>query len=309
MARKQRVHFYGAVYHVIARGNNKEVIFKDKYDKYEYLELIKRYKKKFDFSLFAYVLMENHVHLAVEVKEEPLSSIMQGLQLAYTQYFNKKYSHVGHVFQQRFKALLCDNDPYLLALIKYIHRNPVRAQLATTVEYPWSSHRNYLNASDSLVDINYPLSLLSSCKQEALSKYLELVGVPEDEQTIEKVFNNVWEKRIQPGEKKKADTSLENVVAAVSETMGVSEQELFRQSRKRYLVAARNLVIFQAVRNEICSRTEVSKFFGISQSVATRGYNSILDDSRLMELSKQIEEKVKIMHFCKPDPSDIIIAK
>lgn len=99
MARKPRIHYYGAITHSIARGNNKENIFYENADKAKYLDLLKKYRDKYDFLLYAYVLMDNHLHLLIEVRDIPLSGIMHGLQLSYTQYFNKKYGRVGHIFQ------------------------------------------------------------------------------------------------------------------------------------------------------------------------------------------------------------------
>ena len=98
MARKPRIHYENAIYHVIARGNNRENIFLDARDKDKYLELIGKYKQKYGFELFAYVLMDNHVHLLIYIDQISISKIMQGIQQTYTQYYNKKYRHVGHVF-------------------------------------------------------------------------------------------------------------------------------------------------------------------------------------------------------------------
>jgi len=78
--------------------------------------------------------MPNHVHLLVETGSTPLAKFMQGLQQSYTQHFNRSYRKVGHLFQGRYKAIICDRDKYLLALVRYIHLNPVRAKLATRGE-------------------------------------------------------------------------------------------------------------------------------------------------------------------------------
>lgn len=88
-----------------------------------YLELLNRYKKKCGFILYAYVLMNNHVHLLVETPETPISKIMQMLNFTYAQYFNRRYGKVGHLFQGRYKSFLCDRDQYLLSLVRYIHLN------------------------------------------------------------------------------------------------------------------------------------------------------------------------------------------
>jgi len=90
--------------------------------------------------LYAFALMPNHLHLLMETAEIHLSKIMQGLQQSYTAYFNRKYEVEGHLFQGRYKAILCDGDAYLLTLLKYIHLNPVRAKISGRPdEYLWSS--------------------------------------------------------------------------------------------------------------------------------------------------------------------------
>ncbi len=145
MARKPRVEFSGALYHVICRGNQRQVIFRNDADRKYYLDSLERYRQWYGFKVYAYVLMSNHVHMLLETGGMPLSRIMQGLQLRYTGYFNRKYNKVGHLFQGRYKAILCDRDAYLLELVRYLHLNPQRMrspmQAAT---YRWSSHGAYL---------------------------------------------------------------------------------------------------------------------------------------------------------------------
>jgi putative transposase len=113
-------------------------------------------------SLYAYCLMPNHVHLLVETSEAPLAKFMQGLQQSYSQWFNRIHDKVGHVFQGRYKAIVCDRDEYLLTLIRYIHLNPVRARLVESPEaYPYSGHRAYLtDHRRALVDTDTVLNML-----------------------------------------------------------------------------------------------------------------------------------------------------
>ena len=144
MARKPRVHYEGAFYHVTARGNNKSEVFRDEEDKQKYMDLVKKYGRKYAVTLHAYVLMDNHLHLLAQVAETPLSRYMQLVQQCYTQYFNRRHRRVGHLFQGRYNAELITNDVYLLEVVKYIHLNPVKAGLVERPdEYPWSSYRHY----------------------------------------------------------------------------------------------------------------------------------------------------------------------
>ena len=106
MARKPRVEFPGAFYHVIARGNRRAPLFHDDADYAAYLARLERYRRRDGLRCYAYVLMTNHLHLLVETGEVPLSRTMQTLQFTYTQYYNGRYRKTGHLFQGRYKAIL-----------------------------------------------------------------------------------------------------------------------------------------------------------------------------------------------------------
>ena len=107
VARKPRVHFPGAFYHVISRGNHGEIIFHDDLDRKRHLSLLEEVQNRYSSKLYAYVLMENHVHLLEEVGVAPLSKIMQNLQFRYTRYYNLRYGKIGYLFQGRYKAIIC----------------------------------------------------------------------------------------------------------------------------------------------------------------------------------------------------------
>jgi len=145
MPRRPRINLPGALYHVLARGNRRQAVFRDVVDYRAYLRRLEAGLRRTGVRCFAFVLMPNHVHLLVEPQQVPLASLMQGLQQGYTQEFNRRYRTVGHVFQGRYGAILCDRDAYLLELVRYLHLNPVRGGLAQDpADYPWSSHRAYL---------------------------------------------------------------------------------------------------------------------------------------------------------------------
>jgi REP element-mobilizing transposase RayT len=174
MPRKPRIEFNGAFYHVIARGNQRQKIFKDATDFQKYLQFLTIYKNRYSYHLYAYVLMSNHVHLLIETGDIPLSRILQGINQSYTMHFNRRYRTVGHLFQGRYKAILCDRDAYLLALLKYIHHNPLRARIAETLDlYPWSSHHAYTDKNNplGLVDADRVLRMFSETKGRARKHY------------------------------------------------------------------------------------------------------------------------------------------
>jgi putative transposase len=177
MARRPRIHYPGGLYHVIARGNRGLKVFRRDQDCRLYLKFLEEYKERYVFLLYAYVLMPTHLHLLIEVGQVPLSKVMQSLQFRYTRNYNLRYQSWGHLFQGRYKAILCEKDSYLLELSAYIHLNPVRAKLVKDPgEYPWSSYREYLKGSrGGLVDGSFVLSQFSGVKGRAIRAYERFV--------------------------------------------------------------------------------------------------------------------------------------
>jgi REP element-mobilizing transposase RayT len=144
MARKPRIHYPGAYYHVILRGNARQDIFFDDTDRYRFYLLLQEGTERFGHRIHAFCLMTNHVHLVVQVSDKPLSKIMQNLSFRYTRWVNWRQNRSGHLFQGRYKSVVVDGDEYLLELVRYTHLNPVRAGIAETPSaYCWSSHAAY----------------------------------------------------------------------------------------------------------------------------------------------------------------------
>jgi REP element-mobilizing transposase RayT len=162
MARRPRIFAPGLLYHVIARGNQRQLTFLAKGDYEAYLARLKRYRGRYGVVLYAYCLMPNHVHLLLQTAEAPLAKFMQGLQQSYTQHFNRTREKVGHLFQGRYRAIVCEKEEYLAALVRYIHLNPVRAGLIEDAgAYPYSGHRAYLTGNGGgLVDPEPVLGML-----------------------------------------------------------------------------------------------------------------------------------------------------
>lgn len=121
MARPPRLEYPGAVCHVIARGNNRQAIFADDRDRTTYLQKLGHYCTEKEVNLLGYCLLSNHLHLLLETPQENLSKLMQPLQTSFTLSFNRRHRHTGHVFEQRYKALVVDRDNYLLHVSRYIH--------------------------------------------------------------------------------------------------------------------------------------------------------------------------------------------
>jgi len=145
MARKPRIHLPGGLYHVIFRGNGGQPVLLSDADRYRFYLLLQEGTCRFGYRVHAFCLMTNHIHLALQAGDIPLSRGMQNLSFRYTRWINWRENRAGHLFQGRFKAVLVDGDSYLLELVRYIHLNPVRAGMVKVPEdYPWSGHRAYL---------------------------------------------------------------------------------------------------------------------------------------------------------------------
>ena len=179
MPRTARIAPKEYVYHILTRGNNREDVFKDEKDYKKYIEILKRYKEKYNFRLYHYVLMRNHVHLVVEPTEEggTLAEIMKGINLSYAQYFKFWYKHIGHFWQDRYKSIIISKDDYLLACGSYVELNPVRAGVVKDPrDYKWSSYNVYAyGKADPLIDVHSVYKGLSKNERERRRRYREFV--------------------------------------------------------------------------------------------------------------------------------------
>lgn len=150
MARKVRIQYPGAIYHVMNRGDHREEIFDDDVDRGCFLETLAECCQKTDFQVHAYCLMGNHFHLVVETPKANLSDGMKWLLQTYTSRYNRRHRYFGHLFSGRFRAPIVDGsgNGYLRTACEYVHLNPIRAQLVGDDEplrrYAWSSYPQYL---------------------------------------------------------------------------------------------------------------------------------------------------------------------
>lgn len=167
----------GTIYHIYNRGNGSQDIFREDNDYRFYLNKLKENLKKHNVLLICYVLMPNHIHLVVRQETEiPIYKFISSLHTSYSTYFNKKYRHLGHVFQDRFKQVIIDSDEQLIYLSKYIHLNPIKAKLAQEPwKYLWSSNSEYLG--------NDPLSMCS--KEILINSLMTITGIEKEDFTRE----------------------------------------------------------------------------------------------------------------------------
>lgn len=159
----------------MARGIDRQAIFRNPQDFEKYRQILKECKPISGFELYAYCLMPNHVHFLIREVEEELGKTFQRISSRYAYWFNKKYKRCGHLFQDRFKSETVDDDRYFLTLLRYIHRNPVAAKICLNVaDYRWSSYRELMGRK-SLVDPDYSLKLFSDSKRAARLAFMEHV--------------------------------------------------------------------------------------------------------------------------------------
>ncbi|QCX33343.1 transposase [Caloramator sp. E03] len=178
MPRLPRILINGCIYHVYQRGNNKEFIFKNDKHKAFLIKQLKEYNKRFDYKVLGYVIMDNHYHLIIRTNNDYIDKIMFNINSVVAKFINRELQRTGHVYESRYGCEVVDNDPYLIWLLRYVHRNPVRAGICEKVtDYRWSSNIFYQRNINSFVDINFILNILSSNRFEAIKKYLNLMDI------------------------------------------------------------------------------------------------------------------------------------
>ena len=159
------------VYHIILRGNDRQDIFYEEQDYKKFLKLIVITKEKYQYEVYAYCLMTNHVHLILYDKNDQISKIMQSIEIAYSSYFAKKYSKKGHLFQNRFISKNIEQENYLYRLCRYIHQNPVKAGISSVENYKWSSYNEFIHTS-KIINSKFILSMFGKMQKEAVENFI-----------------------------------------------------------------------------------------------------------------------------------------
>ena len=144
MPRSPRVLSGSGYYHVVMRGAGKQIIFEDAGDYEAFLSVLDRGRRASEIEVIAWCLMSNHAHLLVCDPRGRLSEFVHWVATTYARRFNERWSHVGHVFQERFNSVPVTDETQLLRVVRYIHNNPSKAGISEPSEYPWSSYREYV---------------------------------------------------------------------------------------------------------------------------------------------------------------------
>ncbi|MBU3179755.1 transposase [Clostridium psychrophilum] len=180
MARTFRIKSDESIYHIMCKSITEVILFKDAEDKRKYLSLIKKYKVLYNFKLYGYCLMDNHLHLIIDSNGADISKVMHGINFSYAMYYNKRHKREGHLFRDRFKSIVVTNDRYLRTLSLYMHNNPtdIVGYKNCPENYAFSSlaiflgkKRDYLK----LVDYRFIISFFGNTLKNARENYYNLV--------------------------------------------------------------------------------------------------------------------------------------
>ncbi len=277
MARPLRIEYPGAVYHVIARGNNRQAIFADDHDRTTYLQKLVYYCTEKEVRLLGYCLLSNHLHLLLETPQGNLSKLMQPLQTSFTLSFNRRHRQSGHVFEQRYKALVVDRDNYLVHVSRYIHLNPVAAKLVQRPQdYPWSSYRAYLKES-SIGGVQRELILgqFAGKGRQRVVRYREFVEgalktgepwaqLPLHKQVFvgEEEFVETTERQVQKVTPAAGRYRLAAIVQGVCEVLGVGKEELRSAGKEEWRQRGREMLMYLARQYSGVSPREVLPYLG-----------------------------------------------
>ena len=161
MPRQARRQSESGIYHVMLRGINRQQIFEDEEDFQKFISVLKECKAISGFKLFAYCLMGNHIHILIKPEKENLELIFKRIGSRYVYWYNWKYHRTGHLFQDRYKSEPVDDENYFLTVLRYVHQNPIRANLCKRIEdYEYSSYHEYQNDKSSLTDTDFVYSMI-----------------------------------------------------------------------------------------------------------------------------------------------------
>jgi REP element-mobilizing transposase RayT len=181
MPRKARIDAPGALNHIIIRGIEKKAIFRDNWDRDNFVERLGNVLLESETQSYAWALLTNHVHLLLRTGLVPIATVMRRLLTGYAQQFNRRYRRHGHLFQNRYKSILCEEDPYLLELVRYIHLNPVRARVVKDIKelrsYSFSGHSVLVGRYENeWQDKDYVLKFFGATEKEAQKGYVSFVA-------------------------------------------------------------------------------------------------------------------------------------
>jgi putative transposase len=186
MPRGARLDAPGALHHVMVRGIEGRRIFRDDRDRDDFIQRLARLVPATGLTVYAWALLPNHIHLLIRTGPRPLARIMRSLLTGYAGAFNRRHHRHGHLFQNRYKSIVVEQDPYFLELVRYIHLNPLRAGLVNDLKaldrYPWTGHSAIMDGIDRLWQaVPEVLEQFGPRREAARRRYRQFVaaGIPQ----------------------------------------------------------------------------------------------------------------------------------
>jgi REP element-mobilizing transposase RayT len=277
--RKPRLHVPAAYYHVTLRGNHRQEIFFSAEDRALLNDIVADVIPHYGARLHAYCWMTNHVHMLVQVGDTPLGRIMLRIASRYARELQAKFHTTGHLFERRYHAVLVDEDAYLLELVRYIHLNPVRANMVSLpADYPWSSHHAYLGQrNEPWVTTEFTLSLFHSELLQARLAYQRFVhdqsmpthsplqNINQNDRRIlgndtfaAALLGSAWRPR--------SHQTLDMLMEEACGRFDITRDALISASRSRHLTQARAWVAHQTLLLRITTLTRVAEVLGRTDS-------------------------------------------
>jgi len=319
MSRPLRIEYPGAWYHVMNRGRRGEKIFTERNDYKRFLELLKESSELFNIKIAAYCMMPNHYHLLLQTPDGNLSRCMRQINGVYTQRFNRAHKYDGQLFRGRYKSILVEVDSYLLELLRYIHKNPLRAGLTHDLnDYEWSSHRGYISDAKKWEWLykGFALSLLMKERKDSPRAYIKFMA-EEEEEKISLIFqkkklpsilgkedfvywvkNRFFERKahIEVPDSKLLAPDKEMIQQLVCRTYGITKEKLVKSKRGTFN-EPRGVAIYltRMIRSDglidICKDYNLKKYSSASSIVDTVKQKLSKDRKfrkRVNELSKKL---------------------
>ncbi len=310
MARKPRIHFSGAVYHVVLTGLDGQSIYKSVADRRHWESLVEDGVQRFGHSVLAFCWAKNHVQMAIRVKDAPLSKVMQNLTFRYTRYFNSKHDRNGPLFHGRYKAIAIDVDTYLNDLVGYIHNNPVRSgEAKTAAAGKWTSHAGYLDAANEASWLTTSAVLpefgaIDKAARRAFAKFVEKKAAEGERADLMKGSEGgrllgdkkFMKKALKPVKPAAKPVTLNQLVKRICKEEGVKEAELTDASRARAQSRIRQSITYLAMELNVGSLTDLAKRFNRDLTTMSRNQryyrDKLNEDSELQKHVRKLKRQV-----------------
>jgi len=262
MPRCARISSGTGIYHVMLRGINHQDIFEDRNDYWKFIKLLRQQAFPEDqegrplpphCNFYAYCLMPNHVHLLVRELNEGLTIPIKSIAISYAQYFNKKYEHSGHLFQDRFKSEPVNDMEYFITLMRYIHQNPIAAGITSSVEsYTWSSLCEYVEGAPCALPVCSTQSVINRISNDDL---LALIREP-----LPKALN-ILDLNYELG-KRLSDDKVRDYLSTILRDGNVTTLQHYQKEERNQII--------QMLREYGASIRQISRITGISEGVIRR---------------------------------------